>query len=302
VFSARRRASSRRFTVSCSLSSVSGRRGVFGTLVSTRKIYLPVGRCIYCGTTAEAAGIERLSDEHVIPRSLAGDWVLPEASCLRCAAETGAFEGSVAGGMLEPSRVHFGWKSRKRKPPTMLPVSSPHKGMPPITVPVAEHPPLVIQPVFRSSPHLLTGQPLVDGYEPGEPLPVSIHITPGPEWEERFTKLQQQGSGLAMTFGVGTYFRMIAKIAHSYSVAEFGIDSVDYLLRDIILGKRNDYPNYIGPLRTGKERPRRTLHTLGHGWSNDFLVTRVRLYARIGAPSHFVVTGRKPRDQSSLIR
>jgi HNH endonuclease len=45
-----------------------------------------VGRCIYCGST------DLLSEEHIIPYSLSGHYVLPEASCDKCAKTINRFE------------------------------------------------------------------------------------------------------------------------------------------------------------------------------------------------------------------
>jgi hypothetical protein len=44
-----------------------------------------------------------------------------------------------------------------------------------------------------------------------------------------------------------TQFAMLlAKIAHSYAVAELGLDAFDYLLPPVILGERLNLPDYVG--------------------------------------------------------
>src|SRR5438094_687329 len=55
----------------------------------------PLNKCIYCGSK------DNLSDEHVIPFFLYGQWILPLASCDNCATITSRCETSVA-------RGHFG--------------------------------------------------------------------------------------------------------------------------------------------------------------------------------------------------
>jgi hypothetical protein len=43
-------------------------------------VYAPVGRCIYCPDDGSAG----LGDEHIIPYSLNGTQILPQASCRKC--------------------------------------------------------------------------------------------------------------------------------------------------------------------------------------------------------------------------
>jgi hypothetical protein len=51
------------------------------------KTYGPVGRCIYCYD-----GTSILGNEHIIPFSLNGTHILPQASCLKCAEVTSQVE------------------------------------------------------------------------------------------------------------------------------------------------------------------------------------------------------------------
>lgn len=47
--------------------------------VPAKSRFLPVGYCIYCGSTDE------LGDEHIVPYGLSGDAVIPKGSCAVCA-------------------------------------------------------------------------------------------------------------------------------------------------------------------------------------------------------------------------
>jgi hypothetical protein len=73
---------------------------------------LPVGRRIYCRRE------EKLSDEHILPLSLSGAWILPKASCSHCRNETHAFEGKVAGD-AQGFRTRYGLPSRHGHPKTL---------------------------------------------------------------------------------------------------------------------------------------------------------------------------------------
>jgi 5-methylcytosine-specific restriction endonuclease McrA len=53
-------------------------------------VLAPVSACIYCGATEPDT---KLTDEHIVPLSLGGTLILPKASCLACARQTGKLEG-----------------------------------------------------------------------------------------------------------------------------------------------------------------------------------------------------------------
>jgi hypothetical protein len=76
--------------------------------VSTVKRYKPVGTCIYSGSQDD------LRDEHIIPKALNGDWILPEASCRACEAITSKFEMKVLRGPLWLPRRPLNLQTRHR--------------------------------------------------------------------------------------------------------------------------------------------------------------------------------------------
>ena len=67
-----------------------------------------IGYCIYCGDKTSA-----LSDEHIVPFSLSGGAVLPNASCAKCAKVTSRFEGDIARQQLGAFRVRAGLPTRR---------------------------------------------------------------------------------------------------------------------------------------------------------------------------------------------
>src|SRR3712207_705268 len=72
------------FCSSCKITKMQEINQVFE--VRETKRVGSVGCCIYCGATNE------LTDEHVIPLALAGNIIVPDASCRACAAITSDFE------------------------------------------------------------------------------------------------------------------------------------------------------------------------------------------------------------------
>jgi hypothetical protein len=75
-----------------------------------RKIYPSVGSCIYCSAT------DNLSDEHIVPYGLGGRYVLPKASCPRCAKVTSRIERDCLRTMFGDLRASLNIKGRKRRP------------------------------------------------------------------------------------------------------------------------------------------------------------------------------------------
>lgn len=245
--------------------------------------YSPVGRCIYCAKSAEEAGPGGLQEEHIIPFALGGTLELPEASCERCAKETHAFEGYCAGKMFKPARTHFHWRSRKSKRPNKLRIGPPF-GDAGQEIPVADHPPMIALPTFQA-PGILFGLKK----EEGTFAQTGVQLCFGPGFRERWERLGRKAD-ISTPFTIDTFGRMLAKIAHSYVVAELGVDGFTPFLPGLILGESAYYSYYIGS-PVGLENPAPELHTLKLDRLNEMIVVYVRLYAKFGGPSYMVVVG-----------
>lgn len=245
----------------------------------------PVRKCIYCTKTAAEAGMPKLIEEHIIALSLAGAFVLPEASCRSCAKATGADEGFCAGQMLKAAHTHFAWRSRKSKRPTTLRAGN-------LTgrtgtwreVPVEEHPPCIVLPRL-AQPGLLAGLPP----EPGGIVLNGIDLYPAPDFAGRLRALGPRGSVYTL-FRPDAFCRMLAKIAHAFTVAELGLGNFEPFLPDVVLGKNPDLGSFVGGFQ-GDEPRTDDLHTLRFAGMAPLIVVEVRLYAKYGAPGYAVVTG-----------
>lgn len=95
------------------------------------------------------------------------------------------------------------------------------------------------------------------------------------------------------------FFRMLAKIAHAFAVAEMGVEVFQPFLVPIIL--RDETANsvqYIGGI-SGTEPAAEGLHELALvpqlGPSEDVVAVRVRLLAPLETPTYFVAVGRRER-------
>ena len=69
-----------------------------------------IGECVYCGTSDE-----ELSDEHVIPFGLHGNWILSEASCAKHRDVTSALETDALRNAWAAARAVLGIRTRRPK-------------------------------------------------------------------------------------------------------------------------------------------------------------------------------------------
>lgn len=264
------------------------------------KTYRPVDSCIYCGNTSG------LSDEHIIPYGLGGRWVLPRSSCAACAKITSAFEGTCQRTILGPLRMHYSLPTRRPKErPKTLPLKvkvRPDDDWSIMHVDRDICPFLVLFPIL-SLPDEVTGlrteaergakartfwiraASFSDGISPGDPMSYLANLC---------KKLEVASVEPTATFTVPEFFRMLAKIAHAYTVAELGLRSFTPFLVPAIL--RNDLHNsvqYIGGV-AGSPQVSRLTHEVSyvlHSERPDLMVVRIRLFAALDTPTYIVAAG-----------
>ncbi len=87
---------------------------------------------------------------------------------------------------------------------------------------------------------------------------------------------------------------MMGKIAHSFTVAELGYDNFEpLLLRLIVKNELSDCDSFIGSLEQDEPQSNQ-LHEISLGSSSKgYIIVRVRLLAKLGSPTYFVVVGKK---------
>ncbi len=91
---------------------------------------------------------------------------------------------------------------------------------------------------------------------------------------------------------------MLAKIAHSYTVAELGYNGfVPFLSQMIVNSDTSNHVQYIGGGIQQTEPKSTILHEVSlveyPNSSKDLLVVRIRLLGSLETPTYYIVTGKK---------
>lgn len=263
------------------------------------KTYAALGRCLYCG--ADSA----LSDEHIIPLGLGGRWVLPKSSCAACAKETSAFERTCQRTMLGPLRIYYDLPSRRRKErPEKLPLKvkrTPDADWSYIDVDQQIYPFLVLFPLL-DLPDELSGRTTAEsrGAVVRQLWIRGASFRDGilPHLAALAAELQVAAIEPTAKFSAPEFFRMLAKIAHAFAVAEMGIGSfAPFLIPIVRAADTANCVQYIGGLREQEPRTE-NLHELSFVPPPvnrpDIIAVRVRLFATLETPTYHVAVGRRP--------
>ena len=253
--------------------------------------YPPVGKCIYCGSTTG------LSDEHIIPLGLGGRFVLPMASCRRCSNKTSSFERTCQRKMYGPLRLLYGLPSRRKKErPESLQLKvkrSRDSEWEYIPVPQSRYPFLITFP-YLGMPGVLTGAAVsskeaatnrlwIRGASPSHNFDALL--------KELVSDLNVHSIMPESLADIGAFCRLLAKIGYAFAVAENGGKPFDSLIaRYAIGGDVRSCLHYIGS-REDDEPVARSLHDLNMVLDPEgiLLVVRIRLLARLGTPTYYVV-------------
>lgn len=242
--------------------------------------FTPVGTCIYCGA------IDQLTDEHILAFALGGNWILPKASCQRCANVTGRDEQLVLRGGLWAVRDHLGFQSRSPRPEFFKLFGV--NGDESLTVEVAaDHYPVLLMLPSYSGPLLFS---LPDSNPPVRP-PWYRFLSVDPQLLLERYSAEEYAPG---SINAHAFARMLMKIAHGWAVVEYGLGGFEPFLPDLILGKRSDFLTFVGSARDNQTScgsdHRIAIGDYGTA-PRRWIVAQINLFERFEAPGYRVIVG-----------
>lgn len=254
------------------------------------RIVATANACIYCGATSD------LSDEHIIPFALEGDFVIRSGSCKKCAGKTSKFERQVLRDALLAPRTTLKLRTRRpRERPTSLPLLRHSGGVRKvIDVPVADHPTYLALPTF-ALPACIRGDaiPNLKVVPPGVKAilvsPVTLDVAS--------RRIGGGGTGVQVEIDVYAFARLLAKIAHGF-VAAADLGAVEAFLPEPMFADDESIAQWVGgapDVKVGTDG----LHGSMVEVVDGVIHVRIRLFAQLGGPEYLVIAGRliDPSDQ-----
>ncbi|MEO7050358.1 MAG: hypothetical protein ABI128_01715 [Rhodanobacter sp.] len=255
--------------------------------------YPSVGQCVYCGDNEG-----KLTKEHIVPRALHGNLVLPDASCNGCCAITSNFERRVLRGFLENGRRAMGISSRHKKHlkpdfiPTQFIAIDDSRWEENVLFEEGLH--VVHLPVFIKP--LMLGGVSKSGASTGCEIVAidTLHIGD--------TKCAQRrgavGVQIKTDVDTGAFVRMLAKVAHCYYIAEKGLFPLSQSpILPVIMGRSDDAKPWIGCLEDAQltKQGSTALHLIDIaelvGADGSICsVVRIKLFSPNSGPTYAVVT------------
>jgi hypothetical protein len=244
-----------------------------------------VGRCIYCRADAVS-----LTDEHIIPFGLNGEWVLKDASCKTCARVTSALEKEILRGEFWPLRTRLGMKTRREKErPKHLDFRYRIGGVAHAeSLPVEESPVSVGMPRFGVPGHLDTDDVgrsslVVEGLGALQPSVELLKKVASRVRAEEYTISSPDPETIA---------RFVAKVGFGFAVACVGLDTiVDPWVVGSILHRDGGIGQWVGSLPDEPRNPGNGLHAVTLERRSAELWAHVRLFAQFSFPEYVVVLG-----------
>jgi hypothetical protein len=245
----------------------------------TTKKYMPVGQCIYCGSRSN------LGDEHIIPYSLGGGMILPDASCYECGKVTSYINGYAARHLFDEARAALNIRTRHRshratKRRLLVTIAEKQQY---VDLPINDYPNTIALPNW-APPNFLTGAPEIADWP--------LEMVSWTQWipQETLDRLEIQHYRIS-TRSIKTkmLIRLLAQIAHADATAMIGHGSFIPFLSGVILDEHYDYPRrFVGCLPFAfAPFPQPVHQTKGQIYRRngvDYYVVTIRLFPEMGHP------------------
>jgi len=278
--------------------------------------YGPYNRCIYCGDDSDP---ENLTDEHAVPYMLGFRIILQKASCECCQKFTSAFESKVANEMFAAVLAYIGMQKRKgKRNKRRFPVRVLKDGeWRTERVPIKDYP-TMLHLVSFGPPGILRDEPPSSEFKDTHWWGWSL----GDDFDDKMKRLRDTKSAenirIDGTYHARAFGQLLAKIAHCFAVAHFGLSSFNPLLPSVIRDETAPIAYFVGAesaglpvddnvtIRHELNFSLRTHQSSGH----TLLCCNIKLFAWLETPNYLVVVGEPgpeilqqlnpPRDSESV--
>lgn len=277
-------------------------------LYKSQSIRLPSsGRCIYCGDN-----LTELRDEHIIPYALGANALILEKSCCEtCQNIIQPYEQEVLKKQLGIFRAQMDAPTRNKKDrPThanlhFIEVDNEGKLIRDLgyhSVPIDELP--ISLHLWQSPMPRRLREPLDLETEIGRPW----LFVEGKAANAMCDKIRRETGATHVAYKFGEvnrlhYLRSLAKTAHAFATAKYGMDTFEPFLLDLILGRSHDVAEYVGDDPSDAPVEDSAADTvqifLGEpkgGPESGLIVARLQLYPTLGSPAHLIVVGKAKSD------
>lgn len=246
-----------------------------------------IDKCIYCGI----ANVP-LTDEHVIPYSLGGTWVLPNASCKNCADSTSRAERDISRETYLPLRTKakFPTYRKNRRPKAFEAILVTDSGERiKAEIPIDLYP--VIYPVLRLPPPEILTTSVLASHKDKASIEIGLDYSDLLSFFEKYPSINSLE--LSTKLRIDSFFRTLAKIAHSFVIGKLGDVGYEQLLPPIILGDTSQASYLIGG---GVEATGSRTSTQGDGLDliidqNGYIIVNIAILGQ-RVPIYSAVAGR----------
>jgi hypothetical protein len=256
--------------------------------------YPGVNRCVYCGRS----GI-KLTREHIVPRGLHGNLVLPSASCEHCAKVTSEMERRVLRGFMERGRRAMGISSQHKRRITSPSIATKLLGADgetqEVELPFEAGLHVVHLPVFML-PLRLGGN--ADGRNPSALEVCAIDTLHLGDVATVVRAQNAVGVQFDDRIDLWAFARMLGKVAHCYYIAETGwFPLQESPVLPVLMGKSDKAREWIGciehaPLVKPGSKALHLMDITDLTGSDGSVcsVVRIKLFSPTSGPTYAVVT------------
>ena len=254
--------------------------------------YAPLGRCMYCLAT----GV-RLTEEHLIPKSLGGRLTLRDAVCEPCRVRTGSLEQLTLDRDFAIPKTLLAMKRRRarKKGPRRLPAfdAPADAAASSLAAEAAASPSAACYPRTFTLPAFARAGLLAAEDRATTPPRIDFVVCRLQIGTVR-NEIAAPRRMLADPFAFGY---SIAKWAYGLAVAERGLACCDTrAIRQLLSGERCDVFNFVGSCEASEPGQRGSLHSVTLRERDGWLAVLVHVLGSAGMRPYEVAIGRLPTD------